>query len=306
MKLRYDGVKRDVSPPAGSIVIVPAGTPSKWQWSGPRDTLTVYLEAERIERVAAEAFELDAARLTIPPLAGLDLPGLRAAMLAVDSEMTSGAAGSPLAAECLANILAVELIRQVTAPRATARRPDGPLPRRKLRAVVDYIHANLDANLTLEQIAAAAHLSAYHFARQFKAATGMPPYQYVIARRVERARQLLQHGGDESSLAEIALRAGFSDQSQFSNHFKRVAGVTPMQFRRSAGPQESPKSPQAAPRPELHCLSTLGPRCRTRSRALTHGRSVGRCCPCADRSRLTRCSTTEGKVHEDSSDKSRA
>jgi AraC family transcriptional regulator len=233
MQLRFDGVKRDVSPPAGSIMMVPAGTPSKWQWSGPRDTLTIFLEAGRIERVAAEAFELDAARLEIPSIGGLDLPELRAAMLAVDSEMTAGAAGSALAAECLANVLAVQLIRQATAPRATARQPDGPLPQQKLRAAVDYIHANLDANLTLEQIAGAAHLSAYHFSRQFKAATGMPPHQYVIARRVERAQRLMQHG-DESSLAEIAIRAGFSDQSQFSNHFKRVAGVTPMQFRRSA------------------------------------------------------------------------
>ena len=79
-------------------------------------------------------------------------------------------------------------------------------------------------------MAAAAHLSPYHFARQFKAATGLPPHQYVILRRVERAKELLQAGAD-LSLAEVALRAGFSDQSQFSNHFKRLVGVTPSQFR---------------------------------------------------------------------------
>ena len=79
-------------------------------------------------------------------------------------------------------------------------------------------------------MAAVARLSPYHFARQFKAATGLPPHQYVIARRVERARQLLQRRGD-LSLAEVAARAGFSDQSQFSHHFKRLVGVTPGQFR---------------------------------------------------------------------------
>ena len=82
-------------------------------------------------------------------------------------------------------------------------------------------------------MAAVAHVSTYHFARQFKAATGLPPHQYVIARRVERARQLLQAGTD-LSLAEVAARAGFSDQSQFSCHFKRLVGVTPGQFRMSA------------------------------------------------------------------------
>ena len=82
-------------------------------------------------------------------------------------------------------------------------------------------------------MAAVVGLNAYHFARQFKAATGLPPHQYVILRRVERARQLLQAGTD-LSLAEVAAGAGFSDQSQFSRHFKRLLGVTPGQFRTPA------------------------------------------------------------------------
>jgi AraC family transcriptional regulator len=77
------------------------------------------------------------------------------------------------------------------------------------------------------------HLSVYHFARQFKAATGMPPHQYVVTRRVERAQQLLRKS--DLSLVAIAASAGFSDQSTFSTHFKRVVGVTPRQFRKSAG-----------------------------------------------------------------------
>src|SRR5258707_743433 len=92
---------------------------------------------------------------------------------------------------------------------------------------------NLGGSPTLEQMAAVAHLSPYHFARQFKAATGLPPHQYVIARRVERARELL-HRNSAVSLAEIAACAGFSDQSQFARHFKRLVGVTPGQFRKSA------------------------------------------------------------------------
>ena len=82
-------------------------------------------------------------------------------------------------------------------------------------------------------MAAVARLSPYHFTRQFKAATGLPPHQYVIARRVERARYVLQQGRD-LSLAEVAADAGFSDQSQFSRHFKRLVGVTPGRFRMPA------------------------------------------------------------------------
>jgi AraC-like DNA-binding protein len=58
----------------------------------------------------------------------------------------------------------------------------------------------------------------------------LPPHQYVIRRRVERAQHLLRADGG-LSLVEIALRVGFSDQSQFSSHFKRIVGITPGQFR---------------------------------------------------------------------------
>src|SRR5439155_26598685 len=128
LDLRYEGVKRHRPPPAGAISLVPAGTPALWRWSGPKDTLHVHLEPELVARVAAEAFGLDPARLTVPSLDGLDLPQLRAAMGAVDAELTAGGAGGPLAAESLANVLTVQLIRHVLSPRPLARGPDGALP----------------------------------------------------------------------------------------------------------------------------------------------------------------------------------
>jgi AraC family transcriptional regulator len=232
LDLMYEGVKRHVPPPAGSIMLVPAGCPSRWRWRGRKDSLHIYLEPGLVARVAALAFGLDPARLTVPPLDGLDLPHLRAAMGAVDAELTAGGAGGRLAADSLANVLAVHLIRHILSPRRPLRGRDGALPRGRLRAVVEFIEEHLDAGPSREQMAAVARVSTYHFARQFKAATGLPPHQYVIARRVERAKQLLQGGG--FSLAEVAAHAGFANQSQFSQHFKRLVGVTPGQFRMSA------------------------------------------------------------------------
>jgi AraC family transcriptional regulator len=210
---------------------MPAGTPALWRSSGRRDLLHIYLEPGLVPRVASEGFGLDPARLTVPSLDALDLPHLRAAMGAVDAELTAGGAGGRLAAESLANVLAIHLLRHVLAPHQPTRRRDGTLPRAKLRAVVEYVEGHLDASPTLEQMAAIVRLSVYHFARQFRRAMGLPPHQYVLARRVERAKQLLQ--GD-LSLAEVAAHAGFSDQSQFTHHFKRLVGVTPGQFRMSA------------------------------------------------------------------------
>src|SRR5262245_37899890 len=139
LDLRYEGVKRHVPPPAGAIMLVPAGSPARWRWGGRKDSLHIHLEAELVGRVAAEAFGLDPARLTVPPLDGLDLPHLRAAMAAVDAELTAGGAGGPLVAESLANVLAVRLIRHVLAPRQPERRRDSALPRTRLRAVVEYV-----------------------------------------------------------------------------------------------------------------------------------------------------------------------
>jgi AraC family transcriptional regulator len=227
LDLCYEGVKRLVPPPAGAIMLLPAGTPGRVRSGGRSDQLHIFLEPGLVGRVAAEAFGLDPARLTVPPLDGLEL---RAAMAAVGAELASGGPGGPLAAESLANLLAVHLIRHFSAPRRLERGRDGVLPRGRLRAVEEYIEEHLDGCPTLAQLAAVVRLNPYHFARQFKAATGLPPHQYVILRRVERATQLLQAGTD-LSLAEVALHAGFSDQSQFSRHFKRLVGVTPGQFR---------------------------------------------------------------------------
>jgi AraC family transcriptional regulator len=225
LDLRYEGVKRHVPPPAGSILLVPAGSLVRVRTSGRKDaSLHIYLEPGLVARVAAEAFGLDPARLTVPPLDGLDLPNLRAAMLAVNDELTAGGAGGPLAAESLGHVLA---------PRQPARRRAGTLPQASLRAVVEYVEEHLDAGPTLGQLAAVARLSPCYFAGQFKRATGLPPHQYVILRRVERAKQLLQQDRD-LSLAEIAACAGFSDQSQFTHHFKRLVGVTPRRFRMPA------------------------------------------------------------------------
>ena len=233
MTMRYEGVKRDMPPATGSVAVMPAGSASLWHWRGSKDSLHIYLEPSLIAQVAAASFELDSARVVVPPLDALVVPELRAAMLAVDAELTTGGIGGPIMIESLANVLAIHLIRYLLGPRRLAGRTDGVLPRRKLHTVVEYIMENLEGNLTLERMASIVHISPYQFARQFKTTTGLPPHQYVITRRVERAQQLLRRKRD-LGLGEVALRVGFSDQSQFCFHFKRIAGVTPGQFRTSA------------------------------------------------------------------------
>jgi AraC family transcriptional regulator len=228
--LRLEGQARDAPPPPGLITIIPAGSTSHWRWSGPSDSTHVLLKPQLLSRVAVEAFDLDPDRVTLPPVYELSHPQIRSAMLALDEELRTGGAGGRLLAESLANGLAVHLLRRFTTPGRDEAGPRDVLPARKRKAVMEYIEEHLDAELALDHLAALAHLSPYHFARLFKNSTGLPPHQYVIARRVERAKGLLRNR-DRFALADIALEVGFSSQSHFTRHFKRLVGVTPRRFR---------------------------------------------------------------------------
>ena len=97
------------------------------------------------------------------------------------------------------------------------------------RRVVDYIEANLHRQITVEELAAVACMSQFHFIRSFKRAFGLPPARYVAQRRVEEAQRLML--GSRRSLAEVALDCGFCNQSHMTRIFKSLAGTTPGVFR---------------------------------------------------------------------------
>jgi AraC family transcriptional regulator len=169
----------------------------------------------------------------LPPIHILAHPQLQATLLALDAELKKGGPGGRLLAESLGKVLAVHRLRHVDASGQAASHPERVLPEYKLRAVIAYIDAHLEAELSLDHLASMAHLSRYHFARLFKISTGLPPRQYVISRRVERAKELLCER-DPLPLAKVATEVGFSDQSHFTRHFKRLVGITPRQFRQTA------------------------------------------------------------------------
>ena len=91
--------------------------------------------------------------------------------------------------------------------------------------MIDYIEAHLDQRLTLGDLAALVDLSAPHFKALFRETLGMPVHQYVVRRRVERARALLVAG--KLSLSQVALEAGFAHQSHMAHWMTRLLGVTP-------------------------------------------------------------------------------
>ena len=102
---------------------------------------------------------------------------------------------------------------------------------RRLHRARDYMHAHLERDLPLEEIAAAAALSPHHFLRRFRAVFGQTPHAYLMQARVERAKELLRRG---DGIAEAAYGAGFADQAHLTRRFKGFVGVTPREFVRGA------------------------------------------------------------------------
>ena len=109
----------------------------------------------------------------------------------------------------------------------SARAPS--LDAKRLRRVLDFIEARLTDDISLDDLAREACLSPYHFSRLFHEATGRPPHRYLSERRVQEAQRMLRSKG--SSITEIALDTGFGSQANFARTFRKIAGVTPSQYR---------------------------------------------------------------------------
>ncbi|WP_318558136.1 AraC family transcriptional regulator [Pseudorhizobium pelagicum] len=107
------------------------------------------------------------------------------------------------------------------------------ISRRALSRVLEYVDQNLENQIGLDDLAAVAGLSRFHFNRAFKAETGETPYQYLLYRRLEKARRLL--GEDALSVEQVAAAVGFRDASYFRKAFKARTGISPLGLRKSAG-----------------------------------------------------------------------
>jgi AraC family transcriptional regulator len=108
--------------------------------------------------------------------------------------------------------------------------PRGALPPYSLRRVIERMRADLRANLDLKALAAESGYSRRHFLRMFRAATECTPHQYLLRLRIEKAQSFMKNSS--LKIIDIAESCGFTSQSQFSRVFRKIVGVTPMQYRR--------------------------------------------------------------------------
>jgi AraC family transcriptional regulator len=196
---------------------------------GTLEVLHLYLQPDALLDYATERGFVSTAMQSLRYTRGFSDPLLEQMGRAILAEMQSETVAGPLLVESLGSSLAARLLYRYSNSSADVRSSRvGKLDPRRLNRVLEYIHAHLGDELDVRGMASAAHLSRFHFARAFKASTGQAPYQYVNAKRMERAKALLMQ---DRPLGEIALTLNFSSQANFTRAFRREFGVTPGQYR---------------------------------------------------------------------------
>lgn len=225
---RAEGLVQDRLQREGDIDLLPAGAGGVWEDEGPARFLLLRL-TPALMRSAAEGLGLASGRLQIAPRLQLRDPRIEHLGWALKAELEAGSESDPLYADSIGLALAAHLLRRYAVP-ATAS--GQALSRRQLARVLELIEARLDQRLALAELAAAAGLSPSHFKPLFKASTGLAPHQFVIRRRVERARALLL--GGRLPMAQVALDAGFAHQSHMARAMRRILGTTPGALRRDS------------------------------------------------------------------------
>lgn len=216
----------------GDSIFVPAGQSSYWRCQGSitdSPTLYIHLKPELIAQVA-EASEIDTQSINFINCFSRQDVSLQHVAMLLFAELKSGGLMGQLYVESLAQVLGIHLLRHYSTfmPLITTHK-NRSLTHAQLQQAIDYIQNHLDRDLSLTQMAKIINISPTYFAGLFKRATGIPPHQYLINQRIERAKLLLKT--TDLPIADIALKVGFSSQSHLTQQFKRLTGTTPNRIR---------------------------------------------------------------------------
>jgi AraC family transcriptional regulator len=214
---------------AGELDIIPAHTPCAWETKQSGTTLVLRVSDDLLRTVATE-LDMDPGSIEIADRFQLRDPVLEHIAWAFKADIEAGSISGRLFRESLSSAFAARLLQRHNRRSLPMRDAHGGMSAWKLKQVITYIEDNLESDLSLQEVAKVAGISVSHLKTLFRQSTGVPVHQYVLRRRVERAKLLLQD--DSLSIAQVAFAAGFAHQSHLARHMKRLLGVTPAAARK--------------------------------------------------------------------------
>jgi len=227
MEVRLAGLRVAAELAEGVISIAPPGVIRSSKYEGSGEVTAIFLDPLTIAEIATAQVEIE--RFEILPQFAIRDSLIHQIGTALDAELLSDWPAPRIYAESLGVALAAHILVKYSSK--TSARPQGnTLSKTQLRRSIEFIHENLQADVSLGEIAAAANMSKYHFAKSFRRAIGIAPHRYLVKLRMEKARNLLS--SDDLSIEEIANRVGYDDKSHFSAQFRKIVGTTPHRYRR--------------------------------------------------------------------------
>jgi AraC family transcriptional regulator len=210
----------------GTTFILPRGTIDEVRWAGPTERIAVAIHPCLLRNAVEGAGRGHDVELN--ERWNVTDRHIMAVLLAMTADLDEGSPAGKLYGESLANALAVYLLNRYSTHCYRPRQYRGGLPGYRLKRVQNFIGDNLCDELGLSQLAAIAGMSPHYFSELFRQSTGCTPHQYVLLRKIERAKQCLRN--PRCSVNEAGMEAGFQNPSHFARVFRKLVGITPSRF----------------------------------------------------------------------------
>jgi AraC family transcriptional regulator len=211
----------------GSILLVSRGTEDSVSFPKPVRRILLNLEPSLFQQAFPDN---DPGRdIELIEQWGVVDAQLEYVLRALEADLEAFLPAGRLFGESLLSALAVNLQRRYGVTPLRDAMPGNGLPRARLNRVIEYIEANLDGEIALAALAETVGMRTHYFSELFKQSVHVSPHQYVLRRRIARARDLLND--PKVTVFEAAVRTGFPDQSHFTKIFRRIVGVTPTAYR---------------------------------------------------------------------------
>ena len=213
----------------GQYYLLPPDHPYAPQLNSYPRTLFITLPQQRVDLLREEGIAIAPGSLLRPVIGNADRR-VRAVLDAITDETNNPAAGTRLMLESLSLQLLIHVLRdQHSSLNTDENRSTNTLLSPEIRRSIDFMHAHLSDDVSLDELAGVASLSRYHFLRVFKRQTGLTPHAYLRSVQLQQAVILLRTSN--ASIGAIALQVGFASPGHLSDAFKRQHGITPSAFR---------------------------------------------------------------------------
>ena len=227
LERRLDGKFKHYAHGKGRVDIIPAFLNHRTNWDREIEFSVIAICPTLLDRTARELMQRDVE--LIPRLAIADLV-IGQLALALKMEIQTGCLSGRLYGESLGTALAARLVQNYAVSKPSFEFKSNGLPRSQLERVINYIKANLTQDISISDLAILTSTSKSHFSRCFKRSVGIPPYQYLMQQRIERAKQLLKQ--QAVPISDIALECGFANQTHLTKVFRQMTGITPKAYQK--------------------------------------------------------------------------